>query len=376
MIQPLFANRRIRVKSNICMMIKRKLKGAGKITAIKNTEVSPHDVLGHYKMAVGFTKINLSRELSVSPGDVKQYLKKNIGQTVFKGELLAFKKGLFGKSEIVASTDGIFDSLDENTGIAGFRLIPKDIELTSGVFGVVQSVDVTKGEVTIKSMMSEVYGMYGTGSEKEGFINVLSGPGDLVSENAINDAHRGQILVAGSLALEATIKKALSCSVSGIISGGMNLSDYLSMAISLNPLKRVGTDIGIPVIASEGFGVLPIGEDIYDLLRRYSGKFAIIQGNLGRILLPSDDPNSILSCRKVELPPNEALGVRPELSIEEIKEGIKVRLITPPFMGAQGEVISIDGSPTKLASGISTYLVTLATKTKKIKVPFSNLEII
>ena len=375
-VQPLYANRRVRIMPSICMLIKRKLKGPGTVLAQKNTDVSPHDVLGHYKLAVGFTKVNLATELNVSATDVPKYLKKAVGQTIFKGELLAFKKGLFGKSEIIAQTDGIFESLDPKTGVASFKLIPKDIVLTSGVFGVVEAVDHAKGEVTIKTMMTEVYGVMGTGNEKEGFINILSGPGDLVNKDAVTEAHRGQIIVAGSLMMEATIKKALSCSVSGIICGALNMDDYLSMAVSLNPLKRVGTEIGISIIATEGFGIIPMGDDFYDLLKKNSGRFAVIQGNLGRLLLPSDDPNSILSCRKVGLPLKEALGARPELSVEEIKTGSKVRLITSPFMGAQGEVLAIDNTPTKLESGILTYLITVGTRVKKIRVPFSNVEII
>lgn len=376
MIETLLANRRMRIKPSSCLLIKRKLKGPGRILAQKNTPVSPSDILGHYKLTLGFTKVNLVHELGISPSDVPKYLKKAVGQTVFKGELLGFKKNLFGSSQVIAPTDGIFESLEEKTGQATLKLIPKEYALTSGVFGVVENVDQEKGEVLIKSMMTEVYGVLGTGTEKEGFINVVSGSGDLVNKENINNSHRGQIIVAGSLVLESTIKKALSCSVAGIICGGLNMDDYIAMAASINPLQRIGTEIGVSIIATEGFGIIPIGDDFFEILKRYSGKFAIIQGNLGRLLLPSDDPDSILTCRKVGLPFKEALGSKPGLSVEEIKLGSKVRLIAPPFMGAQGIVASIDGSPTKLASGISTYLVTVETKTKKIKVPYSNVEII
>lgn len=374
--QPLFANTRVRIKPSICMLVTRKLKGPGTILAQKGTEVSPHDVLGHFKQTLGFTKVNIARELNISPSEVPKLLNKPVGQTTFKGELVAFKKGLFSKSQIIAQTDGIFESLDEKTGEATFKLLPKETSLTAGVFGVIENVDHQKGEIGIKTMMTEVYGVFGTGNEKEGFINVVSGAADLVNKEHITDSNRGQILVAGSLILEATIKKALNCTVSGIICGGLNMDDYIAMVGTLNKLKRVGSDIGISIIATEGFGIIPMGDDLYEVLKRHEGKFAIIQGNMGRVLLPSDDPNSILSCRKVVLPLNEALGTIPQLSVGEILIGLKVRLIAPPFMGAQGEVMEIDGNPTRLESGISTYLVTVNTKSKKIRAPFSNLEII
>lgn len=372
----LYANHRIRVNSGICRLVKRTLKGPGTILASKNAEVSPHDVLGHYKLTAGFTKVNLANELNVRPLDIKRYLKKEVGRTVFKGELLAQKKGLFGTSQIIAPTDSIFESLNDKTGEATLRLIPKDVSLTSGVFGVVQDIDAVRGEVSIKCMSTEVYGILGTGSEKEGFMNVISGPGDLVNASQITTAHRGQILVAGSLVMEEAIKKALTCNVSGIICGGLNMDDYLSMAVSLVPSKRVGTEIGISLIATEGFGLLPIGEDFEEIFGSHNNKFAIVNGNLGMILLPSNDPDSILGCRKVSLPDNQALGARPELGISEIKIGLKVRLIWPPFMGTQGVVKNIDETPTTLDSGISTYMLTIDTKTRKMRVPYSNVEII
>ena len=373
---PLFANHRVRIKPNICTLVKRKLKGPGSLTAIKSTEVSPHDILGHYKLMLGFTMVDLAKELNVSPLEVPRFLQKAVGQTIFKGELLAFKKGLLGKSQIIAPTDGILETLDQKTGVATFRLLPKDASLTAGVFGVVQEVDHQKGEVIIKTMMTEVYGIYGTGNEKEGFINVISGQGELLNKGAINEAHRGQILIAGSLILEAVIRKAMSVAVAGIVCGGLNMDDYLAMVGSFSSEKRINSDIGISIVATEGFGVIPMGDDLQELFKRYAGKFALIKGNFGQILLPSDDPNSILSCRKVELPLFEALPEKEQLSMGEIKIGTKVRLITPPFMGSQGEVEAIDESPTKLESGISTYLITVATNKRKIRAASSNVELI
>lgn len=376
MSQPLFANHRVRVKQNICTLIKRSLKGPGSLIVQKNTEISPHDILGHYKLTLGFTKINLAKELNVTPMEVPKLLQKAVGQTIFKGELVAFKKGLLSKAQIISPTDGIFESLDEKTGEATFKLLPKDVSLTAGVFGVVQDVDFKKGEVTIKTMMTEVYGIYGTGGEREGFINVISGPADLVNKEFITENHRGQILIAGSLILEAVIRESMSCNVSGIIGGGLNLDDYLAMGGSLEPQKTASNDSGISILATEGFGIIPMGDDIYELFKKYSGKYALINGNLGRVQLPSNDPNSILSCRKVGLPSYETIPEKVQLSVSDIKIGVKVRLIAPPFMGSQGTVLEIDSVPTRLESGISTILVTVVTKNKKIRVAFSNLEII
>lgn len=372
----LFANKRIRINPGVCKIVKRTFKGPGDILVQKNTEIKPHDIIGHYKLTTGFTKINLALELNVAPAEVGKNLKKAVGGTIYKGELIASTKGFFGSSQIISPTDSIFESFDEKTGEATLRLIPKDVALTSGVFGVVENVDTRRGEISIKCMTTEIYGIFGTGSEREGFLNVISGPGDLVNASKITQENHGQILVAGSLVMEEAIKKALTCNVSGIICGGLNLEQYLSMAISLFPARRVGSEVGISVLATEGFGLIPIGEDLDRVLNSHNSKFAMINGNLGRLLLPSNDPDSILSCRKVSFPELEARGTKPELSVEEIKTGLRVRLIWPPFMGMQGTIRQIDNSPTILDSGIQTYLLTVEARNRKIRVPYCNVEII
>ncbi len=374
--QILLANERIRIKPGICKLIKRSLKGAGRITVQKNTEVLPHDILGQYKITAGFNKINLARQLNVDPEEVPKFLKKAVGRPVFKGELLAFKSGLIGSTQIIVPTDSIFESLDRESGEATLKLLPKEGVLTSGVFGVVEDVDNGRGEVTLKCMTTEVYGVLGTGSEKEGFLNVISGAGDLVNASKITGANKGQILVCGSLVSQEIVKKALSLNVSGIICGGLNMLDYISMVTSLTPLKRVGTEVGISLIATEGFGLLPLGEDIQELLNKYNNRFCFINGNLDMLSLPSNDSNSIISCRKVGIPKSETVGVKSEVKISDIKYAMKVRLIWPPFMGAQGFVSAIDNTPTTVDSGISTFLLTIETKSRKLRVPYSNVEII
>lgn len=376
MAEPLFANKRIRINPGVCKIVRRTLKGPGNLIVQKNTDIKPHDILGHYKLTAGFTKVNLASELNIAPSEVGKNLKKVVGKTIYKGELIASTKGFFGSSQVISPTDSIFESFDEKTGEATLRLIPKDVALTSGVFGVVENVDIRRGEITIKCMTTEIYGIFGTGTEREGFLNIISGPGDLVNASKITQENRGQILVAGSLVMEETIKKALTCNVSGIICGGLNMEQYLSMAISLFPAKRIGTEVGISVMATEGFGLIPIGEDLEQVLETHNNKFAMINGNIGRLLLPSNDPDSILSCRKVSFPEMEAQGVKPELSVEEIKAGLKVRLIWPPFMGMQGTIRQVDNSPTILDSGIQTYLLTVEAKNRKIRVPYCNVEII
>ena len=115
---PLLANRRIRIETDVITRIKRVLSGRSTINVNINQEVSPHDILGISEVTSGYRNINLPTDLETSPGDVKKFLQKQVGQTVYKGELIALKPaGLLSDQMVVISpSDSVIDSFDEKTG--------------------------------------------------------------------------------------------------------------------------------------------------------------------------------------------------------------------------------------------------------------------
>ena len=78
--------------------------------------------------------------------------------------------------------------------------------------------------------------------------------------------------------------------------------------------------------------------------------------------------------RRVSLP-GDASEV-PEQQIVELKIGDNIRIISSPYIGIQGKVVVIDQTATKLPSGITVPMVTVDTKSKKIKVPYLNIEVL
>lgn len=370
------ANLRHRIIVNKVKLVKRVLPGKGVIMILKNEEVKPEDVLGKYTFSPGFSVVKLAQKLKVSPKEAARYLQRPIGSSIFKGELLALKQGLLGKTEVLAPTDGVLEEYNTQTGELRLKFLAKETKLVSGVYGIVESVDKEKGEVVIKTLVTEIFGIMGSGNERSGQLNILSKPGTLVQPSQITPDMSKHIVVAGSAIYGETLRKATGYGVSGIISGGINAGDFRALAGTVDPRKRVGNDVGISVLVTEGFGLIPIGDDIFKILSQYDQKFVFMKGNTSSIYLPSLNPDSILSLRKVALPQSKSPEVSPELNLAEVSLGQKVRVIWPPFMGAQGVVIAIDKTVTVLESGISTVLITIDTPYKKLKVPFANLEII
>lgn len=375
--------RRLRIEKDIISRVKRVLKGKGKLNIASGQEVTPADIIGTSQVSSGFRTINLAEALSVSYDQVNKYLKKQIGQRVYKEELLAYKEGgLFrGKKFVVSPTDGVLDYINPKTGEVRMTFLPKKVDLPSGVFGIVEVVDNERGVVIIKTQVSRIYGMLGSGRTRDGTLVILDGRDGLISKEDISPKYDDHILVGGSLIFKDAITAAISAGINGIITGGINAKDYRSMAGGrISFPKKLENDIGISIIVCEGFGSAQIGEDIYSLLKEYNGKFVSMGGNSAVLNLPSFESKSIIRVKSTHLPPmpedSEIETKEQMVSVQELKAGSQVRVVGNTYAAEQGSVLSIDKTESVLPSGLKAILVTIETKRRKIKLPVANLELI
>lgn len=372
---------RIRVEKDRVVRIHRKLQGKGTITVSPNQEVTPIDILGSANISAGFRTLNLAQILSVPPDQVQKYMKVQIGQKIYKGELLAYKDaGVFSaKVVLVSPTDGILDFLNPKTGEIKMTFLPKKEDLAAGVYGIVEAVDNERGQVIIKVQATLIHGMFGSGRVRDGILHVIGKRDELVSPQFIPSRYNGQILVGGSLVFKEAISACISAGIGGLITGGINAKDYKGMAGGrLVFPKKLDNDIGISIIVCEGFGSAPIGEDIFETLTKFHSKFVSIDGNTGVIILPSFEGKSMDLVKKTQLPPVNNFQNTYEKAQElvELKKGHRVRIIGNSFMGEQGLIVSLDQTETQIASGIKAIMATVETKRRKISIPVANLEVI
>ncbi len=279
-------NYRPRVVADRCVRVTRKIKGTGTLTVAKNQEVSPHDILGSSLIQPGFTVINIAKELHSSPADALKVLQKTAGVPIYKGELLAKKKGLFKSYSVLSPTDCMIEKINPATGELTLKMLPKQLPLLSGVFGIVDDVNTLTGEVYIKTMATQIVGLFGSGRERGGFLRVIGNKSALLDASQINLNFKGDIVVGGGLIFGMALKKAMECQLDGLISGGVNMDDYLSIAGSLYESHKSHSDIGLSLLATEGFGPMGIGEDIYQALKKHEGKFVFIDGFNSHLTLP------------------------------------------------------------------------------------------
>lgn len=377
-------NVRTRVEKDIVTRIKRNLTGKGRINVKPGQQVTPSDIIGTSQVASGFRSLDLANLLSVSPNQVGKFLKKQLGQRIYKDELLAYKPGgIFGGKKIVISpTDGILDFINPKTGEIKMTFLPKKVDLPAGVYGIVDYVNFDHGQIYIKTQVSRIHGMFGSGRTRDGNLVVLGRREGLLSGSEISVKLEGHIVVGGSLIFKDGISRAISCNIFGIITGGINARDYKGMAGGhLTFPHKLENDIGISMVVSEGFGSIPVGEDIYQILTVFDGKFVSLDGNRAIINLPSFESKSIIRVKNTILPPivediQNVLEQDDKIRVGELKVGVFVRVLGNTFAGEQGKVLAIDKTETLLPSGVKSCLITIQTKRRKIQVPVANVEII
>lgn len=373
--------KRVRIEKDKIIRVRRMLKGAGVLNVKVGQQVTPSDVLGTAQVSAGFRTINLADLLKASAADIQKYMKINLGQRIYKDELLAYRSGfLVGKRVVTSPSDGVLDFINPKTGEVRLKFLPKRQDLPAGVFGIIEMVDQQKGQVIIRTQATVVHGMFGSGRPRDGVIMVISKRDQLIDRTLISPKLEEHILVGGSLVFKEAIAASISVGISGIITGGINAQDYRGMAgRRLIFPKRLENDIGVSIIVTEGFGSIPIGEDIYEILKAYDGRFASVDGNKSLLYLPSFKSESLMKVRKTSLPPlqDEELVVGDlDQELVEAAAGLWVRIIGNSFAGEQGKIVAMDKMETQIPPGIRTVMAVVETSRRKIKVPIANLEIL
>lgn len=373
---------RARVEKDVITRVARVLVGKGVLNVSVGQQVTPPEIIGMATISAGFRTLDLSTLLSVSPQEVEKLLVKKIGQRIYKGELLAFKKGwlIGGKKVLTSPTDGVLDFLNNKTGELKIAFLPKKVNLPAGVYGIVEVVDKERGQVIIRTQVTRIYGMFGSGRSRDGILHILGKKDGLISKSAIQTEYDDCVLVGGSLFFKDAISACISAGVNGIITGGIDAKDYKGMAGGrLVFPKKLDNDIGTSIVVCEGFGSVPIGTDIFEILSGYEGKFVFIDGNKASISLSSPLSSSLVKIKNTKLPELQnndlILDVGQIKGDLELKSGLKVRVVGNSYLGEQGKLVAVNDSLTLLPSGARDYLATVETARRKIQVPVANLEI-
>ena len=268
-----------RVSKEVGFELERKFPGPCKTVAKEGDKVEPESVVAHCEVSAGERLVKIAHDLGASAKDVRKYLLRKIGDRIYRGEIIARKKLLLGlgKKEIRSPADGVITEIDINGDLL-VKFLPTPIRLVAGAGGTVAKVG--GDSIFIKTAGVKIKGYAGAGRIREGIIKNIGGPQEFITPQKITADCSGKILFGGSLLERAAIEKALTLGVHGIVVGGINHRDFLSLG--------VGSDIGITVLVTEGFGNTPIGKDIYEALKKLENQFGFVSGEAKNLLIPAE----------------------------------------------------------------------------------------
>ena len=343
-------------------LIKRTLPCPGEILVKEEEFVKKEQVIASANFSPGFRFFNLATELGIKPPEVKKYFKKNLGDRVFRGEILAEKASFFaGKKEIVSSLNGIIAGFDEKTGILKINFLPTPVKIVAGADGKI--VKIEKETITIGTACDKIIGVAGSG-KGEGILKTVVPPGDFFLPSFINHDFAGAIVAGGSMLLRDTLEKAIALGVAGIICGGIHYRDFLTLEEE-DDYEEDKEFKKTAVVVLEGFGPFSIGNDIWEFLRFHEGRYCLIDGD--EIFLPLDNS------------PKDDLKLEDEKRGEAVlKKGNRVVIVAEPYFSKMGKVTDIGAEEEIMESGMASLMieVRLDEEKKTVKVPWQNIEIL
>ncbi|MCJ7732058.1 hypothetical protein MUP51_07045, partial [Candidatus Bathyarchaeota archaeon] len=247
----------LKVKKSTIVQKMRRLPLFGEVYPKEGDKVNYSDVIARTEISGDPEIVKISMVMGLEPEDTPKYMLKKIGETVEKGELLAFYKALFGliKKQIKAPVSGTLESFSEVTGQAIIRGAPIPVEVDAYIPGTVIDVMPREGAI-IETHAAFIQGIFGIGGEVHGDIQVLtSNNTEVLDADMIKPEHKSKILIGGNRVTLDALKKAVQVGVSAIVSGGIRHEDLTTFTGEEIGVAITGQEeVGITLIITEGFG--------------------------------------------------------------------------------------------------------------------------
>lgn len=271
----------LRVADVTVVRKERRLPLKGRVTVKVGDEVAADSVVARTELPGNVKMMNLANILGIPPDDIPSVLLKHEGDPVAEGETVAQTKGMFGlfKNTVRSPILGTFESFNKVTGQAVLREPPVPVAVDAYVKGRVVEILADEG-VVVETRATFVQGIFGIGGETRGeIVQAVRSPDQELTADMLAPQHAGRVLIGGSFVSVATLRKAVSLGVKGIVTGGFDDRDLkeflgydLGVAITGHETK------GVTLILTEGFGRMNMARNTFDLLCSRAGLTASING--------------------------------------------------------------------------------------------------
>ena len=362
----------LKVKKTMKVDKLRRLPILGEVFPKVGDKVSHDEIVARTEISGDPEIVKVAMLLGLEPEDIPRFMNKVVGDTVEKGEQMAFYSALFGliKKRVESPIDGTVESISEITGQVILRGAPIPVEVDAYIPGTVVEVMPREGAV-IETNAAFIQGIFGIGGETHGDIHVIVEDNtQVVDTDMIKPEHEGKILIGGSLVTLDALKKAAEVGVSAIVSGGIrhdNLTTFTGEEIGVAITGQ--EEVGITLIITEGFGKMTMNQRTFDLLKEFEGYLASINGATqirAGVLRP-----------EIIIPHEEFEEGESETFSQGMVPGTPIRIIRQPYFGAIGKVHSLPVELQQLESESKVRVVNIELEDGEVvMVPRANVEII
>ena len=317
--------------------------------------------------------VNLANQLSVAPGEIKEFLVKKAGDSVERDEIIAENRPLIKwfKTEVRSPVVGSIESVSTVTGQVLLREPPRVLQLSAYVDGIIIETIPHQGAV-VETTCSLVQGIFGIGGETSGELTMaVKAPDEPLTPGHFNSTMKGKVVVGGSFLSADAMKQAKTVGVAGLVVGGIHDEDLRALLGYDLGVAITGTEqVGFTLILTEGFGTIPMAAKTFKLLARHAGRKASISGST-QIRAGVIRPEIIV--------PQEVENARttPQSQRDGIRLGDPVRIIRDPMFGRIGEVSALPPELTKIPteSEVRVLEVKFPDGAKAV-IPRTNIEVI
>ncbi|HWQ68745.1 MAG TPA: hypothetical protein VN494_02110 [Patescibacteria group bacterium] len=323
--------------------------------------------------------VNVVNLLGIVPQEIRRYMLKREGDAVKAGEPLAENRPVFKwlKTQVPSSITGTIETVSEVTGQVFLREPPRPLALTAYLDGRVVETFPGQG-ATVETTCSLVQGIFGIGGEAVGTIAVaVDNRDDELTPERITDAHRGTILVGGSLIGRDGFARAKQVGVAAVVVGGIDALDLKLLLGRDLGVAITGTEqIGLTLIITEGFGRIAMAKRTFDLLVSKVGRRASCSGATQiragvirpEVIVPMGEQSAVSDQRSA----GETAGVGGGLRI-----GDQIRIIREPYFGRICRVSALPADLRLLATGSKVRVLEAELDDgQQVVVPRANVELL
>jgi hypothetical protein len=340
--------------------VERLLPVEGEVLVAAGDWVEPSDVVARCQSRGEIHVVDVSKALDMPHDRAAELVLKSVGDKVQSGDVLAESKGMLGgtRRRCTAPVDGRVTALRK-----GWILIessPSTFDLPAQMKGQVSGVLPDLG-VVITAVGTLIQGAWGSGGEAEGVLKVaVDRPQKPLLARYLDASCNGTLLVAGRILDRHAVEQAVEAKVRGIIVG--------SVAAELVPLLQ---SVPYPALITEGFGDLPMSQEVFALLRNSAGREAMLRTG-AETGLSAKRPEVLIPLKVEGALPPETSGP-PSFQV-----GVLVRGLRAPHFGTTGTVVGLPALAQVMESGVRLAVaeVERLKDGEVVPIPLTNLELV